>query len=165
MKAFVEVTGHTPGWLDKAVVRCATFLKHIITPMNMWVLKKSRGRLGNSFLGAPVLLLYTVGCKSGSERVTPLYYFEHAGKILLVASNGGNTKNPAWLSNINANPEVKVNIKGKEIMIHARVANAEEHQRYWPWATEAFSTWEYVQGKSIRKFPIVLVEPRQADRA
>ena len=51
-----------------------TFLKHLITATNMWILKKSKGRLGNSFLGVPVLLLYSVGFKSGVERETPLFF-------------------------------------------------------------------------------------------
>jgi len=160
----VGMQSHNSASSNKAFVRIAAFLKNVITPMNMWLLEKSRGRLGNSFLGTPVLLLHTIGSKSGLERVTPLYYFERDGKILLVASNGGNPRNPAWMNNIVAHPETKINIKGKEITMHARVANPEEHQRYWPEATAFFSTWEYVQAHSVRKFPIILLEPRQADQ-
>ncbi len=102
-----------------------TFLKHLITSINMWILKKSNGRLGNSFLGVSVLLLYTTGAKSGLERVTPLFYLQHEGKVILLASNGGNTKNPAWFNNLNANPESKVNIKGKETNMVAHIATSE----------------------------------------
>jgi len=155
-----EAQADTFNWFDRAFVHLTTFLKHIITPINMWLLKVSKGRFGNTFLGTSVLLLHSVGCKSGLERVTPLFYLEHDEKIILVASNGGNIKNPAWVNNLNANPEAKVNIKGTEIKMHARIANSEEHEFYWPKATEFFSTWEWAQEKSIRKFPIIVLEPR-----
>ncbi len=151
-------------WLGgRVVVFVATFFKHIITPINRWLLKISNGRFGNSFLGKSVLLLHSVGAKSGLERVTPLFYLSDREKIILVASNGGNLKNPAWVNNLNANPEAKVKIKGKQTTMRARVATAEERQRYWPMATELFTTWGEIQEMSLREFPIVVLEPRQPD--
>ncbi len=156
----VESKSDAIGWLDRVLVHSATLLKHVIAPINMWLLKTSNGRLGNSFLGVSVLLLYTIGSKSGLKRVTPLFYLRHQEKIVLVASNGGNAKNPAWVDNLNANPEAKVKIKGKETKVHAHIANAEEHQRYWPMMTEMFFIWREAQERSVREFPIAVLEPR-----
>ncbi|MFI5394179.1 MAG: nitroreductase/quinone reductase family protein [Candidatus Binatia bacterium] len=150
------------GALKRLRVHVTTLLKHIITPANRFLLMISNGCLGNSFLGVPVLSLTTVGAKSKLERVTPLFYLHHQGKIILVASNGGNTKNPAWVANINAHPEVKVKIKGQETRMHAHIATAEERQRYWPMVTELFPTWKTVQETSVRTFPIAVLEPRRA---
>ncbi len=150
-------------WFNRMYVLFIACLKHVITPINLWLLKATNGRLGSSFLGKSVLLLTTIGAKSGLERVTPLFYMQHDGKIILVASNGGNTKNPAWILNITANPEIKVNIKGHEAEMRARITSAEERQRYWSMATELFSKWGDIQGRSLREFPIVVLESRQAD--
>ena len=137
-----------------------TFLKHLITATNMWILKKSKGRLGNSFLGVPVLLLYSVGFKSGVERETPLFYFRHEGKVVVVGSNGGNVKDPAWVKNVLKNPDIRVNIKGQEIAVRAHLALAEEMAIYWPLVTQTFTVWQKFQERSERQFPIVVLEPR-----
>ncbi len=155
-----EAPPRTLGWFDRAFVRMTTALKHIITPVNMWLLKVSRGRLGNSFLGVPVLLLHTVGSKTGLQRVTPLYYLEHQDRIILVASNGGNARDPAWVNNLKASPEAIVNIKGKEVKMHAHLADAEEFDRYWAMMTEMFFVWRGIQGKSTRRFPLAVLEHR-----
>lgn len=136
-----------------------TFLKHVITATNMWILKKSKGRLGNSFLGVPVLLLYSVGFKSGVERETPLFYFRHGEKVLVVGSNGGDVKDPAWVKNVVKNPEIRVNIKGKEINMRAHIASVDEQSLYWPMVIETFKVWQKFQERSQRQFPIVVLEP------
>lgn len=137
-----------------------TFLKHLITSTNMWILKKSKGRLGNSFLGVPVLLLYSVGFKSGVERETPLFYFRHGDKVVVVGSNGGDVKDPAWVKNVVKNPDIRVNIKGQEIAVRAHVASVEEMAIYWPLVTQTFTVWQKFQERSERQFPIVVLEPR-----
>ncbi len=155
-----EARAATIGLYDRALNQLTTFLKHIITPTNMWLLKTSNGRLGNSFLGISVLLLYTVGAKSGLDRVTPLYYLCDGDKIILVGSNGGNIRNPAWVNNLEAQPDARVNVKGREIRVRARLADVEEYQRYWPMVTEMFGKWQEIQDRSSRKFPIMILEPR-----
>ncbi len=155
-----EAPLRTLGVIGRARIHFIAFLKHIITPTNMWLLKVSKGRLGNSFLGVSVLLLHTVGSRTGKKRVTPLFNLQHEEKIILVASNGGNAKNPGWLHNLKANPEAMVNLKGKEMKMHAHVADAEEFELYWPMVIEMFSVWGGIQDKSIRKFPLAVLEPR-----
>ena len=83
------------GVIDRLRSKYMTFLKIIITRANMWVLIKSNGKLGNSFLGKSVLLLHSIGSKSGVERKTPLFYLEMGDRVILVASNAGTLKNPA----------------------------------------------------------------------
>ncbi len=154
-----DVKMHQISWFDRAFAQFVSVLKHIITATNIWLLKKSNGRLGNSFLGVSVLLLYTIGCKSGLERILPLFYLQYEEKIILVASNGGNVRNPGWLNNITANPQAKVNVKGKEISVRAHLASEEEYQRYWPMVVKTFPVWEKFQKRSVRAFPLVVLEP------
>lgn len=158
-----ELSVEKVHWLHALMTPLITLLKHIITRTNMWLLKKSNGRLGNSFLGVPVLLLYTKGVKSGLERVTPLFYLQDQEKIILVGSNGGNIKNPAWISNINANPLCKVNVKGNVIEVKTHLADEQEYHRYWPMITTTFSTWQKFQERSGRKFPVVVLEPHRTE--
>ncbi len=148
------------SWQMVMIEPLVTFLKHVITATNMWVLKKSKGRLGNTFLGVPVLLLYSVGFKSGQEWETPLFYFTKDDKVVIVGSNGGNPKNPAWVKNVTMGPDVKVNIKGKEMNMRAHIADEKEQDIYWPLVIQTFKVWEKFQKRSERQFPIVVLEPR-----
>ncbi len=145
--------------LDRAFTNFMTVMKIIITRVNLWVLEKSNGRWGNSFLGKKVLLLHSTGFVTGKQRITPLFYLADADKVILVASNAGTDKDPAWLRNLQVDPKVKVNINGKEMRMQAHTAETDEYQLYWPRVTEMFPTWEKIQEKSARKFPIAILEP------
>lgn len=147
------------GFIDKLIHVYMTFLTKIITRTNIWLLQKSNGRLGNSFLGRKVLLLHSIGFKSGQLRKTPLFYLSDGDTIILVASNGGTITDPAWLKNLKASPLTKVNINGQEIAVNAHTAEEEEFQHYWPKVVEMFPVWEKIQGKSVRNFPLVVLEP------
>jgi hypothetical protein len=81
-------------------IRLLKFLRKLITDGNVWILRVTKGKLGNSFLGVPVLLLTTVGRKSGPKRTQPLYYLEDGERVILVASNAGTERDPAWLLNL-----------------------------------------------------------------
>lgn len=133
------------------------FLRGLITSSNVLLLKISKGRLGNSFLGVPVLLLTTTGRKSGQQRTQPLYFLAIRDQIVLVASNAGTTGDPAWLLNIQANPTVSVDIKGQTRQMHAHVASAEEKADLWPKLTALFPKWQMMEDRSNRNFKIVVL--------
>lgn len=143
--------------------RLVAGLKKVITGTNLWILRRSGGRLGNTFLGNPVLLLYTTGARSGLLRETPLFYLQCEETIVLVGSNGGNPRNPAWVNNVSADPRVRVKVRGREISMRAHMAEGAEYARYWCVATQAFSTWADFQGRSERRFPLVVLEPAEAE--
>lgn len=135
------------------------FLRAAITRTNIWLLKISQGRLGNSFLGVPVLLLTTVGRKSGLERTQPLYYLQAGDQIVLVASNAGTEGDPAWLLNIQACPKVSVNVQGQIKAMKAHVASIEEKAEYWPRLTALFPQWQMMEDRSKRYFKIAILDP------
>jgi deazaflavin-dependent oxidoreductase (nitroreductase family) len=135
-------------------------MMYIITSINLFLLKVSKGKWGNSFKGYPVLSLGTTGCKSGRLRKTPLFFFSDGDHIVLVASRAGTNKNPAWFSNICANSEVSVQINNNETKMLARVADQSEYEYYWEKVTEMFPTWAEMQEKTTRKFPLVIMSPR-----
>ena len=139
-------------------IRLLKFLRKLITDGNVWLLRISNGKIGNSFLGVPVLLLTTVGRKSGQSRTQPLYYLGDGDQVLLVASNAGTERDPAWLLNLEARPEVSVNINGVENGMSGHVATAEEKSELWPKLTKMFPKWQMMEDRSERSFKVVILE-------
>ncbi|MFC1878569.1 nitroreductase family deazaflavin-dependent oxidoreductase [Chloroflexota bacterium] len=137
------------------------FLKKVITSSNVWLLRKTKGRLGNSFLGVPVLVLTTVGRKSGLPRSQPLYFMENGRQIILVASNAGTGSDPAWLLNIRANPGASANIRGQKREMTAHIANPQEKAQLWPVLTKLFPKWQMMEDRSKRSFPVVVLDPSE----
>lgn len=136
--------------------------KKLITRSNVWLLRLSGGRLGNSFLGRPVLLMTTIGRQSGKLRTQPLFYVEDGANILLVASNGGSPEDPLWVRNIQVHPEVKISRKGVAQTMRAHIADAAEKAERWPQMTAAFPYWQEISDRSQRDFPVVILEPAES---
>ena len=133
--------------------------RKLVTKVNLWLLWVSRGRLGNSFLGRPIILLTTIGHKSGQPRTQPVYFMRDGQRIVLVASNGGSPENPLWLLNLQANPLVTVAEHGSSQKMTSRIATAEEKAQWWPRLIEMFPMWQEVEDRSLRRFPVILLEP------
>src|SRR5215204_7694826 len=91
------------------------------------IYRATGGLIGHRFPGSPpMLLLDHVGAKSGQKRTTPLVYVKDGENLVLVASKGGNPKNPAWFHNLRAHPEVTVQVGSERRPVRARVATPEE---------------------------------------
>ena len=120
----------------------------------------SGGRLGNHLVGVPLLLLTTVGRKSGQPRTHALTYWRDGDNFVVIASNGGADKHPDWYFNLIANPQVKVNIKGKNYQMTARNATAEERARVWPKVVKDWFDYARYQVavQGVREIPIVVLE-------
>lgn len=140
-------------------IQLLKFLRKLITDGNVWLLRVTGGRLGNSFLGVPVLLLTTVGRKSGQIRTQPLYYLDDGEQVLLVASNAGTERDPAWLLNLQANPQVTVSMNGTDKRMSGRVVPPEEKDELWPKLTTMFPKWQMMEDRSQRSFKVVILEP------
>ena len=116
------------------------------------------GRLGDRIAGMPVLLLTTVGRKTGKRRTSPLTYFEEDGAIVLVASYGGRPHNPAWFENLIAAGEGEVTIGRESRQLRARRATADERERLWPRIVETYDGYATYQAKTAREIPLAIVE-------
>jgi deazaflavin-dependent oxidoreductase (nitroreductase family) len=135
----------------------------VITGVNLWLLARTRGRIGWRFLGTPVLLLTTVGRRSGESRTLPLFYFQEGEQLVLVASHGGTTQNPGWYRNLERNPQVVVQIAGGPCQqMLARTASAAEAREFWPKLISMFWKWDDFQQRSRRTFPVVILSPPAA---
>jgi len=109
-------------------------------------------------LGATILILTTVGRKSGAERKNALIYQEVDGGYAVMASDGGAQAHPGWYFNLVADPEVKVQIKGDRFVARARVADSQERARIWPVLTKVWPNYEEYARKTDREMPIVVLE-------
>jgi F420H(2)-dependent quinone reductase len=115
------------------------------------------GRVGRRIAGMPVLLLTTVGRKSGKRRTSPLTYFEENGAIVLVASYGGRPHNPAWFENLIAAGEGEVTIGRERRRMQARRATPEERARLWPRIVRTYDGYAKYQAKTPRQIPLALL--------
>jgi proline iminopeptidase len=93
--------------------------------------RATNGRLGSTMGGNHLLLLTTKGVKSGKSRTVPVMYFEDDGNRFVVASFGGSPQHPAWFKNLDRDPNVGVDVKGKRYTAHAQVMNAADRTRCW----------------------------------
>jgi len=125
------------------------------------MLKVSLGHLGWEGSGMPVLELSTIGRKSGEQRTTLLTSPVQDGPtIVVVASRGGDDRNPAWFLNLRDNPAVDVVFKGQpKVAMTARVATAEERAELWPRIVADHANYAGYQTRTDREIPVVLLEP------
>jgi deazaflavin-dependent oxidoreductase (nitroreductase family) len=118
------------------------------------------GDEGHDWQGTHALLLTTTGRRTGEQRVSPLIYGRHGDDYLIVASKGGTPEHPAWYLNLEANPEVGVQVKGEKFRALARTATPEEKAVMWPIMTTEWPDYDGYQEKTDRDIPVVVLERR-----
>jgi len=134
------------------------WLLRLITVFHRWLLRVSGGRLGARIGGIRVLLLENVGRKSGTVRKTPLLFIEDQGHYVVVASNAGDDRDPAWWLNLQARPEASVEVGGKRFDVKARAASPEETARLWPLLDASYRYYPEYRARTNREIPIILLE-------
>ena len=108
--------------------------------------------------GAPILILTTTGRRSGEERLRPLIFGEDDGRYVVVASQGGAPMHPDWYLNLDADPNVHVQIKGDRFAARARTAEGEERERLWRTMAEIWPPYDEYQRRTEREIPVVVLE-------
>jgi deazaflavin-dependent oxidoreductase (nitroreductase family) len=117
----------------------------------------SGGTDGTELKGRPVILLTTVGAKTGKIRKTPLMRVEHEGDYAVVASLGGAPKNPVWYYNIKANPRVELQDGPTVGEYDSREVFGEEKAAWWERAVEAWPDYADYQKKTDRAIPVFVL--------
>ena len=129
------------------------------TSLHTAAYKLSRGRVGGTAYGAPVLLLESVGRKSGKRRTHPLICSEDGENLVVVASKGGIDRHPAWYLNLVANPETRVHWRGEKRAVRAREAEDAERERLWEKMVGVYRPYAGYQRRTERRIPVIVLEP------
>ena len=150
------------SWLARQ--RPATwFLVNVGNRVDPLLMRLSGGRLKTTLIAPTVLLTHT-GARSGTRRTTPLAYFSDGDDVVLIASRGGHERNPSWLHNIKANPEVELWSGGRGGRYRARVAAGPERRRLWELATRFYPGFaSYQERAGQREIPVVVCSPEDSD--
>jgi deazaflavin-dependent oxidoreductase (nitroreductase family) len=125
------------------------------------ILRATGGRVLGSAFGMPVVELRTVGRKSGLPRTTMLTTPVIDGdRVVLVASKGGDDRDPDWYRNLLVQPEVELTMGGRHRLMRARQASPEEKAELWPRVVAAYRGYAGYQRRTRRDIPLVICEPR-----
>lgn len=124
------------------------------------VYRETAGERGYHWRGTTILLLSTVGRRSGESRTTPLIHRTDGDRWVVVASKGGAPANPGWFENLKANPEVTIEVKGETVPVRATVAEGEERSRLWSLMTEVWPAYDDYQSRTARQIPVVVLSRR-----
>lgn len=119
------------------------------------------GKVGGMFEGRPMVLVNTIGAKSGDVRTIPLVYYREGDAIYLIASAGGSTKHPAWFFNLKANPEVTIELGADTLPVTITELGLDERNDIWPRLIALMPQFgEYEKTTGGRVIPLLVVSPR-----
>ncbi len=135
------------------------FFIRFFMSINAFLIRTTNGRIGGRLGKQTILLLETIGRKSGQPRVVPIAYFFHEGNYLIVESNWGKDKHAIWYLNLKKNPRALLTVNGKKIPAEAHEAQGEEYARLWKFATERHPPYLRYQEMTSRQIPIVVFQP------
>jgi deazaflavin-dependent oxidoreductase (nitroreductase family) len=129
--------------------------------IHQWLYIRSDGRIGRSLNGRPMLILRTVGAKTGQPRANALLYVPTDGGFAVFGSTGGGPKHPGWFHNLKARPEAEVQVGRERIPVLARVAEGEERDRLWAEGNRVNQgSYDTYQSRTERQIPVVVLERR-----
>jgi deazaflavin-dependent oxidoreductase (nitroreductase family) len=136
-------------------------------PIMNWVNSRIVGRIrrrGGKLGGANLLVLNTVGKKTGAQRANPVGWFPgDDGTWLIVASAGGSVRNPAWFYNLAGNPDrVSIDVEGSNVSVAAEQLHGEDRDRAWASITTAAPRFMQYETKTDRQIPIIRLTRRKA---
>jgi len=119
----------------------------------------SGGKEGGDLRGRPVIVLTSLGARTGKVRKTPLMRVEHDGVYAVVASLGGAPSNPVWFNNLKANPHVELQDGAVKRDYTAREVTGEEKAEWWARAVETWPDYAVYQTKTERQIPVFVLDP------
>jgi deazaflavin-dependent oxidoreductase (nitroreductase family) len=134
------------------------WLLALITRVQRFLYIRTGGVIGASIFGVTMLLLTTVGRRSGAVRVTPLLYIEDGERLVVIGSNAGDDRNPAWWLNLQAQPRARVQVRTQHFDVVARRADPAETARLWPKLIAAYRYFDRYKDKTRRDIPVIVLE-------
>ena len=123
--------------------------------------QETGGETGYLWNGAPTLLLYSTGRKTGQPRTHALIFAQDGDDYLIVASMGGAPRHPQWYLNLTASPTAQIQVRAQRIPVTARTAQSpDERARLWKIATAVWPNYDAYQARTDREIPVVVLTPR-----
>ena len=135
------------------------WLLALITVVHRALYRLTGGRIGAHAGRANMLLLTTLGRRSGKQRVTPLLYVDDGERFVVVASNAGDDRHPAWLLNLRKHPEAEIQVGTRQLRVQAREASDAECERLWPKLLGSYKYFRDYRTRTQRHIPVVVLEP------
>jgi deazaflavin-dependent oxidoreductase (nitroreductase family) len=133
----------------------------VVNAVHRPVFRMTKGKIAGRGSGMPVLVLTTTGRKSGVKRSSMLTSPLQLGEsLVLVASRGGDDRNPDWYFNLVADPAVEVELDGTTRPMTARIADAAEKAELWPQIVADHTNYADYQRKTERDLPVIVLDPR-----
>ena len=129
--------------------------------LHQFLYERTDGRIGASLGGRPMLLLRTVGRKTGAARTSALLYVPDGDGRIVIASKGGAPQHPGWYHNLVAQPDVEIQVGRERIPVRARVAEGDERDRLWAAANDLNKgQYDAYQSRTDREIQVVVLDPR-----
>jgi deazaflavin-dependent oxidoreductase (nitroreductase family) len=119
--------------------------------------RANAGKVGGFFTGKTLLILHTIGAKSGQEKVNPVAYTTDGDRFVIIASKGGAPTNPGWYYNILANPRLSVEVGTETIQVQATVAVEPERTRLYDKMVEMMPGFADYRQKTTRVIPVIIL--------
>lgn len=148
-RAISRISSGMPDWALRGIGR-----------YNVPIYRATRGKVFGRIGRAPVLLVTTTGRKSGQQRTAPVVYLADGGDYVVIGSNAGNKKTPAWALNLLANPEAQVQAGTKKAAVRARVAEGEEREQLWRKMNAQYDGFDDYAKLTTRDIRVFVLEPR-----
>ena len=129
------------------------------TGFHVFLYRISGGRFGSQMRGFGVLLLTTTGRKTGKRRTMPLGYIRDGDSYVVIASNGGLDRHPAWYFNLQQNPNVQIQVRERTLDVKAETAQGDHRQRLWSQVLAEAPGYADYQTRTTREIPLVILMP------
>ncbi len=136
------------------------FIFKLFIGFHVFIYRITGGKFGGEMRGFKVLILTTKGRKSGKILSAPLGYFERDGGYIIVASNGGNDKQPSWYYNIKGNPnDVTIQVKDKKMKVKPEIILGEARRPLYDWIVSIAPNYGEYEKTTTREIPLVFLKP------
>jgi deazaflavin-dependent oxidoreductase (nitroreductase family) len=126
------------------------------------VYRATGGRSGGKVMGMPVLLLTTVGRRTGQPRTRALMYLARGDAAVVIASFAGEPRHPDWWMNLKKNPHAEVERGGRRTRVVAREADGAERESLWREIVATEASYAEYQRRTTRRIPVVVLEPERS---
>ncbi len=131
----------------------------VMIPVSVFLYRLTGGVIGGKLQTMSVLLLTTIGRKSGQPRTVPLAYLRDGSAYVIIASYGGLPRHPAWFLNLERHPEATIQVKKRQMQVKAETATPEKKRELWARLLEAAPGYVNYQKRTSRDIPMVILRP------